>query len=175
MTKKLDLRFLLSTVKRDDTVQFRAHLVLVTEEGKVRNLSSSSFRGDPEFGLADLVVSAQADADPSRSGYYYAVQVQFEDTFVVDIHRAEAMVKVLRKVRRVFDAVGENLDWGRDLETTLNLASQALGVKGYLYDGGFNGTGNWGHDGRHYVPLVFGQEAAEWAARQLAEARGVTV
>ena len=168
---KLDLRLLLHVARSDSFVQFRAALVLINEDGKVRNLSATSSRFSPEFGLADLTVTAQADVN--SEGDWYGVHVQYQEPFVVDIHRAEAMVKVLRKVNKVFEAAGERLDWIPNLEVAFDLLSRALGLpyRGILIDAGSNGTGQWGYDGRSHTDLTAG-EAATWADQELAKVRG---
>lgn len=165
-----EVAFLLSATKAtSDAVWFTAHLVTITPEGNVRNISGG-WAGDPLFGLEDLVVSAQADV--KGDGTYYAAKVEYKDIFAMSHAQAEAKVKVLRKIKRVFDAAGESMDWGRDIETTLALAAKALGVKRYLVDQGPDGSGRWGYDGRVHRANVTAQEAAEWASRRLADLRG---
>lgn len=171
--KKLDLRFLFTVKRSDDTAQFRAYLVQVNEDGNVRNLRDD-YRGDPGFGLADLQITAQADLGIrfSADGGWYGLHAEYRDVFSVDGDRAEAMVKVLRKVKKAFEAVGEDVRWGRDLDSFTDTVMRALGVKGVLLDAGPNGTGNWGHDGHRYEEVTL-FDAVAWANTQLAELRGV--
>jgi len=169
--KKPPVSLLLSTEVSDRAVRFTATVVTENEEGKVRNILAD-WSGDPLFGLADLAVTAQADTD--NEGAWYAAKVEYRNVYSLDLAKAEANVKVLRKVKRTFEAEGEDMKWGRDLETTLRLAAKALGAKGFLVELGSDGTGRWGYDGRRYG-TIDAAAAADWANARLAEARGVTV
>ena len=88
------------------TLDLTLSAVYLTAANKVRNYSSGSFDAEP---MADLVIRAQYDSATGERGPY-GWSVEYRDVFCVDLARADAMFKLLRKVNRGLEKLRN--EWG---------------------------------------------------------------
>lgn len=120
--EKRELAFLMYTEvnHNSDIVRFRAPVVVLTDEG-IRNPGSSIYDRE-DLHLAGLQIRAQADS--GSHGPFYGYDLIYDHPYEVELRRAEAMVKLLRKVDRTLTVL------------------QKLGVK--------VGAGGWSYDENTY-------------------------
>lgn len=78
--------------------------------------------------LSDLVITSQGNSnDQERS--LYAFEARYQSVYSVDLRRAEAMAKTLRKVGKALDAANDELGWTVDYPEFARRILKALGVK----------------------------------------------
>lgn len=131
-TRALELS---SEVTRYDrpTLALRVDLVYFNEDGELRNYLPGGYRGDEDNALADLRITAQHDSTTAFGGQPYGWRVEFRDVFAVDLVRAEAMVKTLRKVDRGLAKLDEKWGSAQTFDAYVVRVGSVLGVKRYGY------------------------------------------
>lgn len=129
--------FLLSTEGGQyagDPLRINLSLCYLTEAGELRNfVSSGSLAEDPYDGLR---ITALADANADL-GDTYGWRAEYRDIFSVDLHRAESMVKTLRKITRGMEKLNAELGYPETFASYAARVAKVLGVKkfGWKVDG----------------------------------------
>lgn len=135
--EKREPLFLLSTESgglAGDALRITLSLCYLNEQGELRNyVSSGSLDEDP---YADLRISALADRDATM-GDTYGWSTEYRDVFAVDLRRAEAMVKVLRRLTRELEKLNGELGYAESFGAYCARVAKVLGVKkfGWKTDG----------------------------------------
>lgn len=120
--------FLLDSKKSDyspPVLSLSAAPVMLSNTGEVRNFSTVGFDADP---LGDLHVSAQLDR-VATNGQPYGFKVEYREAFSVDLRRADAMVKTLRKVERGLTRIQTELGYAETFPAYLARVAKVLGIK----------------------------------------------
>lgn len=132
---KADIRLMVYTreSKYSSTPSLSIELHPVTLEAglKVRNLSWSDWgrdRNNPGE-LADLQLTAQLD-QPIQG--FYAEKLGYRDVYLTTLIRAEAMVKVLRKVQRTLDRLEVRYGRADDFVTYAARVAEGIGASGFM-------------------------------------------
>jgi hypothetical protein len=120
------------------TLRISAHPVMVTTTGTVRNYVDSV---TPEP-WADLRITAQFDHVATQP---YGWRVEYHNVYAVELARAEAMVKTLRKIERGLERLRAEFGYPESFAAYVARVAKVLGVKQFGWrspDGGMfpNGT-----------------------------------
>lgn len=112
----------------------KCDIVVVYENGCVRNCSWDPFGDDQHGSLADLRISCQGEGDSREKGVY-AWDAEFHPTGGIDLARAKAMHKVLEAIQRKTQQMDK--EWGRPQtygQYVLRIA-KAIGAKEMIRQG----------------------------------------
>lgn len=109
------------------SLRLHAHLVKITSEGEVRNFTSVGFDTEP---FADLQVNALCDRTTSLNETY-GWTVEYREVFSVDLKRAAAMVKTLRKVESGLTRMQGELGYPESFPAYLARVAKVLGIKSF--------------------------------------------
>lgn len=140
---KLDLRFIVRLDKSQsgEYGKFTARVVFV-EDGRVRH-PSGSWSGSNEAPYADLSVTAQCNryprSDEGQGTGWYGVEFGYHDVSSVDLRRAEAMAKTLRRVQTKLDKLQDEFGWSEDVRVILTRVAVALGIKNFAMSDSYIG------------------------------------
>lgn len=120
--------FLVDSKKSDyspPVLSLWAYPVMLANTGEIRNFSTVGFDADP---LGDLHVSAQLDGGTANE-QAYGFKVEYREAFSVDLARADAMLKTLRKVERGLERIRSELGYAESYPAYLARVAKVLGIK----------------------------------------------
>jgi hypothetical protein len=143
------------------TLRLTANLHHYNDDGELRSFLDSD---SPEF--ADLQVGAYASDDMMADGSY-GWSVEYRSVYVVDLARAEGMVRCLRRITRRLEALaspkGEHYNPPRSFEEYVLRVAKILGCRQFAYWSARRPNGT-----RAAIELPDATAAAAWVAEQVA-------
>lgn len=108
------------------TLQLHLSVVYLTPANEVRNYLDGI--GHEDNGHANLRICAQHDPGTTADGQPYGWRTEYRDVFSIERPRAEAMVKVLRKVERRLERDRLAHGYPPDFATYVARVAHALGI-----------------------------------------------
>jgi len=159
----IERALLLSTREDGQTfMHIEARPVLVIG-GDIRNPNgdSSFVRESGERELADLVISCQVEHYREPYGY----RASYGNVFSVDLERAEAMVKLLRKIDRELNKITAEWGYAESFGAYVTRVAKALGVNHFMWH--IRGQGTMYAENEYRTGDVPAMQA--WCAQQVEE------
>jgi hypothetical protein len=146
MTTKPELAILIST-KEDNGVMNDPYLhiqaaVVHLEEGKIRNLSTSSWDRHP---AAQLQTSTYVYR---TTGMHW--DVEYRDLYSVELGDLERMVKYLRTVTKKLDRMKDERGYAESFAEHVTRLAEAVGAKTFVWKRDPSARGGWSYDDDNY-------------------------